>query len=157
MRTMRHLDLLIDDRQKALALAEEDRNLIQRLIAFVADKICDEDKVEVSVSFVDGEEIRALNRDYRGVDRVTDVLSFPMDMAFDDYRNLGDVIINTEKVKEQAEEFGHSYRRELTYLTVHSLLHLVGYDHMEDNEKRIMREREEELLAAFEREDYEAR
>ena len=113
--------------------------------------------MEVSVSFVDGEEIRALNRDYRGVDRVTDVLSFPMDMAFDDYRNLGDVIINTEKVKEQAEEFGHSYRRELTYLTVHSLLHLVGYDHMEDDEKRIMREREEELLAAFEREDYEAR
>ncbi|WP_322627237.1 rRNA maturation RNase YbeY [Aedoeadaptatus coxii] len=154
---MRHLDLLIDDRQKALALAEEDRNLIQCLIAFVADRICDEDKVEVSVSFVDGEEIQALNRDYRGVDRVTDVLSFPMDMAFDDYRNLGDVIINTEKVKEQAEEFGHSYRRELTYLTVHSLLHLVGYDHMEDDEKRIMREREEELLAAFEREDYEAR
>lgn len=154
---MRHLDLLIDDRQRSLSLAEEDRDLIRRLIAFVADKICDEDTVEVSVSFVDGEEIRELNRDYRGVDRVTDVLSFPMDMAFDDYRNLGDVIINTEKVKEQAEEFGHSYRRELTYLTVHSLLHLVGYDHMEEDEKRIMREREEELLVAFEREEDEAR
>lgn len=154
---MRHLDLLIDDRQKSLSLAEEDQDLIRRLIAFVADKICDEDTVEVSVSFVDGEEIRELNRDYRGVDRVTDVLSFPMDMAFGDYRNLGDVIINTEKVKEQAEEFGHSYRRELTYLTVHSLLHLVGYDHMEEEEKRIMREREEELLAAFEREENETR
>lgn len=154
---MRHLDLLIDDRQKSLSLAEEDRDLIRRLIASVADKICGEDTVEVSVSFVDGEEIRELNRDHRGVDRVTDVLSFPMDMAFDDYRNLGDVIINTEKVKEQAEEFGHSYRRELTYLTVHSLLHLVGYDHMEEDEKRIMREREEELLAAFEREEDEAR
>lgn len=154
---MRQLDLLIDDRQKSLSLAEEDGNLIRRLIAFVADKICDEDTVEVSVSFVDGEEIRELNRDYRRVDRVTDVLSFPMDMAFDDYRNLGDVIINTEKVKEQAEQFGHSYRRELTYLTVHSLLHLVGYDHMEEEEKRIMREREEELLAAFEREEDETR
>lgn len=154
---MGHLDLLIDDRQKSLSLKREDRDLIQRLIAFVADKICEEETVEVSVSFVDGEEIRKLNRDYREVDRVTDVLSFPMDMAFDGYRNLGDVIINTEKVKEQAEEFGHSYRRELTYLTVHSLLHLVGYDHMEEDDKRVMREREEELLAAFEREEDEAR
>lgn len=154
---MGHLDLLIDDRQKSLSLKREDRDLIQRLIAFVADKICEEETVEVSVCFVDGEEIRKLNRDYREVDRVTDVLSFPMDMAFDGYRNLGDVIINTEKVKEQAEEFGHSYRRELTYLTVHSLLHLVGYDHMEEDDKRVMRKREEELLAAFEREEDEAR
>lgn len=144
------INIYMDDRQEAVSFAEEDRRLLKSLITFVLEKMIEETEVEVSVSLVEGDEIRALNRDYRGVDRVTDVLSFPLDAAFDDYRNLGDVIINAEKVKEQAEDFGHSYRRELTYLTVHSLLHLMGYDHMEEDEKRVMRVAEEDLLAEFE-------
>lgn len=154
---MTELSLYMDDRQETIALSEEDRDLIQSLISFVVPKIAEEAQVEVSVSFVEDEEIRALNRDFRGVDKVTDVLSFPMDEVYGDYRNLGDVIINTSKVKEQAREFGHGYRRELTYLTVHSLLHLVGYDHEEAEEKVAMRAREEALLAAFEGEENEAR
>ena len=77
------------------------------------------------------------------MDKSTDVLSFPMDDEFIiDNRILGDVIINTRRVMEQAEELGQSEERELSYLTVHSILHLLGYDHMEDEDKREMRERE---------------
>ena len=154
---MTELSLYMDDRQETIALSDEDRDLIEDLISFVVPKIAAEAEVEVSVSCVEDEEIRRLNRDFRGVDKTTDVLSFPMDEVYGDYRNLGDVIINTRKVQEQAEDFGHSYRRELTYLTVHSLLHLVGYDHEEPDEKAAMREMEEKLLAAFEGEEYEAR
>ena len=102
---MTELSLYMDDRQETIALSEEDRALIQSLVSFVVPKITEEAQVEVSVSFVEAEEIRALNRDFRGVDKVTDVLSFPMDEVYGDYRNLGDVIINTAKVQEQAEEF----------------------------------------------------
>ncbi|MDY3118882.1 MAG: rRNA maturation RNase YbeY [Peptoniphilus sp.] len=154
---MTELSLYVDDRQKTLALSEADRDLIEALVSFVVPKITVEGQVEVSVSFVEPEEIRRLNRDFRGVDKVTDVLSFPMNEAYGDYRNLGDVIINTQRVEAQAKEFGHSYRREITYLTVHSLLHLVGYDHEEVEEKKAMRAKEEALLAAFEGEENEAR
>ena len=110
-----------------------------------------DDEVEVSVSFVGDEEIKNLNRDYRGVDKSTDVLSFPMDDEFIiDKRILGDVIINTRRVMEQAEELGHSHERELSYLTVHSILHLLGYDHMEEEDKREMREREKLAMKELE-------
>ncbi|MGN0657985.1 MAG: rRNA maturation RNase YbeY [Emergencia sp.] len=111
----------------------------------------DEERCEISVTFVDGEEIRALNRDYRDTDRVTDVLSFPQ---FEDLSELpeegdiclGDVVICRERAAEQAEEFGHSFEREIIYLFTHSILHLLGYDHMEEDEKREMRRREEEVM-----------
>ena len=106
--------------------------------------------MEVSLTFVDGQEIKALNRDYRGVDSVTDVLSFPMIEDFNDIIEeeilLGDVVINMDRVKEQAEEYRHSLEREATYLFVHSICHLLGYDHMEPNEKQEMRAREEEVM-----------
>jgi probable rRNA maturation factor len=106
---------------------------------------------EISVTFVGIEEIHQLNLTYRQVDSPTDVLSFPQ---FDDLGDLpeegeialGDVVICTEKAKSQAEEFGHSFERELIYLFVHSLLHLLGYDHMEEEEKAVMRRREEEIM-----------
>ena len=102
-----------------------------------------EENVEVSVSFVGDDEIKGLNRDFRGVDKVTDVLSFPIDDEFMiENKILGDVIINTKRVMEQASELGHTNERELSYLTVHSVLHLLGYDHMDEIEKREMRERE---------------
>ena len=133
----------------------------------------DPSQFSVSVSFVDKPEIQRLNREYRGVDEVTDVLSFPQyDSLFDLYDELedadlaeedaeyaamdgieddeemalGDVVICEEKCAEQAEEFGHSYERELIYLFVHSICHLLGYDHMTDEDKAEMRAKEEAVM-----------
>ncbi len=89
---------------------------------------------EVSVTVVDNETIHGMNLEHRGIDRPTDVLSFPMfDEDFDDGEDavLGDIVISLEKAKEQAEEYGHSLKREIAFLTVHSVLHLLGYDHEE--------------------------
>jgi probable rRNA maturation factor len=111
---------------------------------------------EIGVTVVDAEEIRELNRDYRGVDSVTDVLSFPQ---YDDTDELaedlsagngsvliGDVVICYDRVLSQAEEFGTGEKREAVYLFTHSILHLLGYDHMQEDEKREMRSREEEIM-----------
>ena len=137
------MEIYYDDRQDDIKITDEIKNLIKKSIAAVLKVEGLDENVEVSVSFVGDEEIRDLNRDYRGVDKSTDVLSFPMDDEFIIVsRILGDVIINTRRVMEQAEELGHSYERELSYLTVHSILHLLGYDHMEDEDKKEMRERE---------------
>lgn len=112
----------------------------------------DEERCEISVTFVDMDEIHELNKMHRGVDRPTDVLSFPQ---FEDVCEeapeegeicLGDVVICRDKAAEQAEEFGHSFEREILYLFVHSVLHLLGYDHMEENEKRVMRAQEEKIM-----------
>ncbi len=106
---------------------------------------------EISLSFVSAEEIRELNRDYRGMDSVTDVLSFPMyddnDIFEEEELILGDVVICMERVREQAAEFGHSEEREVAYLFTHSVLHLLGYDHINEEDKREMRQREEEIMA----------
>lgn len=137
------MEVYYDDRQDNITITEAMKDLIEKSIKAVLKVEELDDDVEVSVSFVGDEEIRELNRDYRGVDKSTDVLSFPMDDEFIiDNRILGDVIINTRRVMEQAEELGHSHERELSYLTVHSILHLLGYDHMEDEDKKEMRERE---------------
>lgn len=107
---------------------------------------------EVSVTLVNGKTIRELNKEYRGVDKVTDVLSFPLDFGSEldmPITPLGDVVINLEKIKEQAEEFGHSEMRELSYLTVHSLLHLLGFDHIADEDRKDMREKEKEIMKAL--------
>ena len=105
-----------------------------------------EGKCEISVTFTDNENIRELNREYRDIDRETDVLSFPMEDEGDDVV-LGDVVISLEKAKEQAEEYGHSLEREISFLCVHSCLHLLGYDHEtgEEDEKEMFR-RQEEIL-----------
>lgn len=137
------MEIYYDDRQDDIKITDEIKNLIEKSVAAVLKVENLHENVEVSVSFVGDEEIRDLNRDYRGVDKSTDVLSFPMDDEFIIVsRILGDVIINTRRVMEQAKELGHSNERELSYLTVHSILHLLGYDHMEDEDKREMRERE---------------
>lgn len=110
------------------------------------------ERIEVSLTFVGNEEIRELNNLYRNVDKVTDVLSFPQ---YDDLNEIpkegvipiGDVVICTEQALLQADEFGHSNERELVYLFVHSICHLLGYDHMEDADKQEMRVKEEEVMA----------
>lgn len=115
---------------------------------------------EISLSFVSMDEIHKLNRTYRGIDRPTDVLSFPMIDDFDELQKLadqtgempdelllGDVVICLEKALQQAEEYGHSKEREIVYLFTHSVLHLLGYDHMDEESKKVMRAREEQVMA----------
>jgi len=117
--------------------------------------------LSVFIRVTDDDEIRTINREQRGVDRATDVLSFPMNEltpgAFDpdacewDYETdramLGDMVISMERCAEQAETYGHSFAHEVSYLTVHSVLHLLGYDHVDEGEdKRRMRAREKEIM-----------
>jgi len=122
-----------------------------------AAKLCveqeglDPDRIEISVTFVASEEIRELNRVFRNKDAVTDVLSFPQYDDLDDIGDeavvcLGDVVICSEVALIQAEEYGHSAERELVYLLVHSIFHLLGYDHIEEGEKLEMREQEEKIM-----------
>ena len=111
----------------------------------------DTDRAEISLTLVEPEEIKSLNAEYRNVDSVTDVLSFPQfedkeQMPSEGELCLGDVVICVERAQQQAEEYGHSFQREMVYLLVHSLLHLLGYDHMDDDEKAIMREKEEHVM-----------
>ncbi|MDR1247179.1 MAG: rRNA maturation RNase YbeY [Clostridiales Family XIII bacterium] len=111
----------------------------------------DPDNIEVSVTFVDASEIRELNRLYRELDGVTDVLSFPQYAARGEipdnaYVSIGDVVICSEQALLQADEFGHSPERELVYLFVHSVFHLLGYDHDSDGERSSMREREDAVM-----------
>ena len=113
--------------------------------------------VSIYITLTNNEEIHKINKEYRDVDRPTDVLSFPMyereeiaklrEEKMDEIEEiLGDIIISIPKIKEQAEEYGHSYERELAYLTTHGMLHLLGYDHLIDEEKVVMREHEEAVL-----------
>ena len=109
------------------------------------------ENVEVSLSIVDEDQIHKLNKEYRNVDRKTDVLSFPMDeKAYDDEGNpiilLGDIVICLDVAKDQAIDFGHSFEREIMYLICHSTLHLLGYDHIEDEDKKVMRAKEKEIM-----------
>ena len=109
------------------------------------------DRGQVSLTIVSPEEIQQLNREYRQVNRVTDVLSFPQYVSpnkipADSMYLLGDVVICMEQAVKQAEEYGHSIQRELVYLFVHSIFHLFGYDHMEEEEKQAMREAEEAVM-----------
>lgn len=108
-----------------------------------------EDVVDISLSLVSPEEIQELNRTYRQVDAVTDVLSFPINESFDSHLELGDVVINLDRIASQAQEYGHSFKHELQYLTVHSVLHCLGYDHIDPEDKKIMRAREKEIMACL--------
>ena len=113
---------------------------------------------EVSVTFTDNEGIRRLNAEYRGIDKPTDVLSFPLtDFEGGDepptdepFISLGDIVISLERAAEQAEEFGHSFERECAFLCVHSMLHLLGYDHVDSEEDDAeMRRRQSEILESM--------
>lgn len=108
-------------------------------------------QAEVGLTIVDNDTIQTLNREHRGIDKPTDVLSFPLYDAEEDAIGdapilLGDVVISLPRAMEQAEDYGHSLERELSFLWVHGLLHLAGFDHMEEDERAVMREHEEALL-----------
>ena len=111
----------------------------------VLDAALEHEKVDnaiFSVVFMEDEEIHEMNREYRGVDRVTDVISFAFednnDFVYNDIRMLGDIFICIPQMKRQAEEFGHSEKRELAFLAVHGILHLLGYDHMNEEDEKVM-------------------
>ncbi len=145
------MNIEISNRQDNLVIDKEIEELVESLIR--ASLIFEKDSTdyEVSISFVTNEEIRELNRHYRNIDRETDVLSFPTDMpeGLMEETLLGDIIISVDKALEQAKDYNHSVKREIGYLTTHSMFHLMGYDHMEEDEKKIMREKEEAVLKSL--------
>ena len=114
-------------------------------------------KLYIAITFTTPQNIKEINKKYRNIDKATDVLSFPMfekdeletkiknkDYVCEDV--LGDIIISIEKVQEQAEEYGHSFERELSYMIVHGFYHLMGYDHIKEEDKKVMRPKEEKVL-----------
>lgn len=106
-----------------------------------------------NIIFIDNKEIREINREYRNVDRETDVISFAlednMDVVYEDFRLLGDIYISYEKAIEQAELYNHSVRREVFFLATHGILHLLGYDHMEEDDEKVMFGKQNELLDGY--------
>lgn len=110
------------------------------------------ENVEFNIIFVDSDTIHEINKNYRNVDRVTDVISFALEdneTITLDHRVLGDIYICVERAEEQAKEYGHSFLRELAFLSIHGLLHLLGYDHMEKEEEIIMFSKQEDILNEF--------
>lgn len=140
------IDVLFDNRQDIMEITEDGMKAIEKAVETVLKAEKKEGDFEVSVSFVTSEEIRELNREYRNVDSETDVLSFPMNDEFDGRIILGDIVLSTQRIIDQANDFEHTLEREMIYLTVHSMLHLLGYDHMDNMEKDKMRAREKEIM-----------
>lgn len=133
-------------------------DLLNKLLQYAAEKEEVDASAELSVTFVTNERIQEINRDYRGKDSPTDVISFALEEegegepAFihdEGPRILGDIIISVDKAKEQAEDYGHTLEREMGFLSVHGLLHLLGYDHMTEEDEKIMFTRQEEILNEF--------
>lgn len=132
----------------------KDLEILKPLLEYARIKENLEDtELEFSVIIVDNKRIHEINKEYRGIDRPTDVISFALEdneeIKFDNYRVLGDIYISIDKVREQAKEYGHSEKRELAFLTVHGFLHLLGYDHMRTEEEKIMFAKQEEILDGF--------
>ena len=144
-------NVIIENNTEDILSSEDEATIINAINSVVENFNIKED-IEVSVTLVSSEEIKKLNNEYRDVDKVTDVLSFPIDNPLDSDFSLptyflGDVVINREKIMEQSIEFSHSYERELSYLVVHSMLHLLGYDHIEEEDRVLMRHKEKEIMS----------
>ena len=143
------------DAQNTIKLPSGSRMLLRRACTAVLDYEKFENNAEVTINFVDDELIKQYNVKFRNIDKSTDVLSFPLgeDGIYDENpengnKMLGDIVLSLEHAVEQANSFGHTLNRELAYLTVHSMLHLLGYDHVNGGiEQTIMREHEEAILA----------
>ena len=141
---------------KEINETDEYNELVDKVVTkcFEEEKLLDS-KLYLSITFTNPEEIRKLNKEFRNIDKSTDVLSFPMFekeelKKLDNSRQypepLGDIVISIEQVEIQAEEYGHSFERELAYMIVHGFYHLMGYDHIEENDKKEMRAKEENIL-----------
>ena len=141
------MKIYIDNRQDNYEITKEIEDLVEKVILESLNVEGLNDNYEISLSFVEDEEIRQLNKDYRGIDKSTDVLSFPMEDEFNiGPPLLGDIIISVSTAYRQAEEFNHSLNREIAYLVCHSMFHLLGYDHMDDYEKDKMRNKEKKVM-----------
>ena len=153
------LRIYFENGQDKLPLTYKMKMLIRRAIETTLDFEDFLNHCEVSVTFTDNEGIHELNRKFRQVDKPTDVLSFPLfdfegeteEPPIDEIiHNLGDIVLSLEKAKEQAEEYGHPFEREVAFLTVHSMLHLLGYDHETGEEDELeMRRRQSEIVASL--------
>ena len=151
---MDKIKVVIDNKQKAVKIPTGVRLLIRRCCHAVLELEGFEGSAEVDVSLVDNAQIHTINREQRNIDMPTDVLSFPLGENGEYDKNpatgaymLGDIVISLERARDQAERFGHSFQREVGYLTVHSMLHLLGYDHVDGGLEAVrMREKEEAVM-----------
>ena len=153
------MDISFLNEQDKFDITDKLKELITLAAKTALDYMGFDRDAEISVMFTDNDGIRVLNAQHRGIDRATDVLSFPMleydddGEMFDDPGDiedelcLGDIVISLERAAEQAEEYGHSFEREVGFLTVHSMLHLLGYDHMTEDEEKEMFGFQKEILA----------
>ena len=148
------IEIFLSDEQEKLTPPDDMEQLIEMCTrAALEEEQIDED-AQVSVTLVDNEAIREINNEHRGIDKATDVLSFPLgdEDSFDTDPEtgailLGDIMIYLERAKEQAEEYGHSYRREVAFLITHSLFHLLGYDHVDSEEdEKLMFGKQDKVL-----------
>lgn len=157
---MDKLKVTIYQQQRKLPISKDLKKLIKE--ACRASLICEdrEGDFEVTVTIVNNKQIREINNDTRGIDSPTDVLSFPLSedgYEFDinpitDCQMLGDIVISAERANEQAHEFGQPFEREVAFLTVHSMLHLMGYDHVNSEEEELeMRSRQRVIMSALEK------
>lgn len=151
------MTLTIDFLDETNKVSDEHIQLVDNLLQHAA-KMENIENAEVSITFVTNEEIHRINREYRQKDAPTDVISFALEelgegeveiVGQDLPRVLGDIIISIDRTKEQAEEYGHSFERELGFLAVHGLLHLLGYDHMTEEDEKVMFGKQEEILSSF--------
>ena len=146
------MEILIKNQQKIIKI---NQGKTEGIIKKVLQHLKVDEKTEISVLFTDDEFIRSLNNKYRGIDKPTDVLSFNLQEGavespeIESNNLLGDIIISVETAQRQADTLNHSMERELTVLLIHGLLHLTGYDHEEDKDYKIMREKESEILKIF--------
>lgn len=147
---MKRKDIIetVNEQTKIKGVINETKKTVKEVVSAVLESEHENDGATVSVTFVDNERIRELNREFRNIDRATDVLSFPADEPVVEGRGrfLGDIALSLERAKTQSEEYGHSFKREVAFLTAHSVLHLLGYDHMTPDEEKEMFAKQEKVL-----------
>ncbi|ASS96182.1 rRNA maturation RNase YbeY [Peribacillus simplex] len=150
--------LAIDLMDETNEVTEEAQQLVESILQFAARKENIEKDTELSVTFVDNDRIREINKEYRHKDSATDVISFALEEMGENEveivgaempRMLGDIIISIERTKEQAEEYGHSFDRELGFLALHGFLHLLGFDHMNEEDEKVMFTKQKEILEEY--------
>lgn len=150
------MQIELSNQQEKLTVTQEMEDKIIEVLEEAARVHDVNDMTEVSLMFTDDETIHEMNREYRGIDRPTDVLSFALEEGEEEEiyggpeeNLLGDIIISVETAVRQAEEYGHSVEREMSFLALHGMLHLLGYDHMEEEERQEMRAQEKEILESL--------
>lgn len=150
--------LAIDLMDETNEVTEEAQQLVESILQFAARKENIEKETELSVTFVDNDRIQEINKEYRHKDSATDVISFALEemgegeveiVGAEMPRMLGDIIISIERTKEQAEEYGHSFDRELGFLALHGFLHLLGFDHMNEEDEKVMFTKQKEILEEY--------